>query len=118
MLAYTFYESDNRVRRYAETLARKGYQVDAITLRKDSQPRYESINGVTIWRIQKRTRDEKNKFAYLYRLLKFFVNSALFISMQHLHQRYDLIHVHSVPDFEVFATLLAKITGARIILHP
>lgn len=35
MLAYSFYESDNRVRRYAETLVKQGYQVDVITLRKD-----------------------------------------------------------------------------------
>ena len=116
MLAYSFYESDNRVRRYAETLVRRGYQVDAVALRKDGQPRYESLNGVRVCRIQDRIRDEKNKFSYLYRLLKFFVNSALFISKQHLHRRYDLIHVHSVPDFEVFATFFAKMTGARIIL--
>jgi glycosyltransferase involved in cell wall biosynthesis/peptidoglycan/xylan/chitin deacetylase (PgdA/CDA1 family) len=116
MLAYTFYESDNRVRRYAETLARQGYQVDAVVLKKGDQPRNGNLNGVKICRIQKRVRDEKSKFSYLYRLLKFFINSALFISKQHLQQRYDLIHVHSVPDFEVFATFLAKMTGARIIL--
>jgi len=116
MLAYSFYESDGRVRRYAETLVRHGYRVDAVALRKDGQPRHESLNGVSVCRIQSRIRNEKNKFAYLYRLLKFFLNSALFISKRHLHQRYDLIHVHSVPDFEVFATFLAKMTGARIIL--
>lgn len=116
MLAYSFYESDNRVRRYAETLVRRGYRVDAVALRKAGQPRYESLNGVRVCRIQNRIRNERNKFSYIYRLLKFFVNSVLFISKQHLHRRYDLIHVHSVPDFEVFATFLAKMTGARVIL--
>lgn len=116
MLAYSFYESDNRVRRYAETLVSEGYQVDAVALRKDGQPRYETLNGVRIYRIQDRIRDEKNKFSYLYRLLKFFFNSALFISRQHLRQSYDLIHVHSVPDFEVFATFFAKMKGAKVIL--
>ncbi len=116
MLAYSFYESDNRVRRYAETLVRRGYQVDAVALRKDGQARFENLNGVRVCRIQDRVRNEKNKFSYLYRLLKFFVNSTFFISKQHLHRRYDLIHVHSVPDFEVFATFFAKMTGAKIIL--
>jgi len=32
MLAYTFYESDNRVMRYAETLARQGCQVEIVAL--------------------------------------------------------------------------------------
>ncbi len=116
MLAYTFYEGDNRVRRYAETLARQGYRVDAVVLRKEDQPCYGSLNGVMIHRIQKRARNEKNKLSYLYRLSKFFINSAFFISQQHVLNRYNLIHVHSVPDFEVFAAFLAKMTGARIIL--
>lgn len=116
MLAYTFYETDNRVRRYAETLARHGCQVDTVSLRREGQPREGSLNGVRVFRIQKRARDEKNKFSYLYKLLKFFVNSTFFVSLKHLQHRYDLIHVHSVPDFEVFATFVAKMTGARIIL--
>ncbi len=34
MVSYSFYESDNRVRRYAELLADQGYRVDAIALQK------------------------------------------------------------------------------------
>jgi glycosyltransferase involved in cell wall biosynthesis len=34
----------------------------------------------------------------------------------HLKKRYDLIHVHSVPDFEVVAALLPKLLGAKVIL--
>jgi glycosyltransferase involved in cell wall biosynthesis len=29
---------------------------------------------------------------------------------------YDIVHVHSVPDFEVFAALVPKLAGARVIL--
>lgn len=29
---------------------------------------------------------------------------------------YDIIHVHSVPDFEVFAAIIPKLSGAKIIL--
>jgi glycosyltransferase involved in cell wall biosynthesis len=116
MLAYSFYESDNRVRRYAETLVKQGYQVDAVALGKVGQPRYGSLAGVRICRIQERVRDETGKFSFLYKLVRFFINSALFISREHLQQRYDLIHVHSVPDFEVFATVFAKMTGAKIVL--
>ncbi|MFZ5877423.1 MAG: glycosyltransferase family 4 protein [Nitrospirota bacterium] len=116
MLSYSFYESDNRVRRYAETLARDGYQVDAVVLREDGQSRFDVLNGVRVCRIQRRVRDERGKFSYLIKLLGFFLNSSGFITKQHAQNRYDLIHVHSIPDFEVFATLFAKMTGARIIL--
>lgn len=116
MLAYSFYENDNRVRRYAETLVRHGYQVDAIALRKAGQPRYEEIKGVRVCRIQKRVRDESSKFSYLFRLIRFFLHSAFFVSKEHARVKYDLVHVHSIPDFEVFAAAYAKLTGAKVIL--
>ncbi len=116
MLAYSFYENDGRVRRYAETLVRNGYHVDAVTLRKDEQSRYDVVKGVRVCRIQGRVRDEKGKFSYLYRLIKFFFSSALFVSKEHARARYDLIHVHSIPDFEIFAAAFAKLTGAKVIL--
>ena len=39
-----------------------------------------------------------------------------FLTRQQISDRYDLIHVHSVPDFEVFAALYPKLTGTKIIL--
>ena len=45
MVAYTFYETDNRVRRYAEALVNRGDQVDAIVLARDGQPSFEVIQG-------------------------------------------------------------------------
>lgn len=116
MLAYTFYDADNRVRRYAEALVRRGDQVDAIALAREGQPAFEIIQGVRVYRIQTRRIAETGPFSYLIKLLLFFVRSAWFITAQHMREPYQLIHVHSVPDFEVFATLIPRLTGARIIL--
>ena len=116
MLTYSFYESDNRVRRYAESLIRRGHAVDVISLRREGQREYDELNGVNINRVQKRVRDEKGKFDYLSRILKFFFRSAALLTRKHLERPYDLVHVHSVPDFEVFAALVPKLLGARIIL--
>ena len=116
MLAYTFYEADNRVRRYAEALAKRGDQVDAIALARDGQPAFEVLNGVNVYRIQKRVIDERGPFSYLLKLLLFFVRSALFLAKKQFTDPYELIHVHSVPDFEVFATIVPRLMGARIIL--
>ena len=116
MLAYTFYEKDNRVRRYAEALVKRGDQVDAIALARDGQPSFELIQGVRVFRIQKRKIDETGPVSYLIKLLIFFFRSAWDLTVRHLHERYDIIHVHSVPDFEVFATLIPRLMGARVIL--
>jgi glycosyltransferase involved in cell wall biosynthesis len=116
MVAYTFYEQDNRVRRYAETLAKRGDRVDVVALSGEGQGSKEVIDGVTVYRIQRRVVSEKGKFTYLAKLLLFFLRSFAFLTWKQSQERYDLIHVHSVPDFEVFAALIPKLTGSKIIL--
>ncbi|RPH51722.1 MAG: glycosyltransferase, partial [Desulfobacteraceae bacterium] len=116
MLVYSFYESDNRVMRYAEALVKRGDAVDVIALGKEGTPRYEEIRGVKVYRIQKRMIDEKGKLSYLLKLTAFLFNSLIFLTNKHREKPYNLIHVHSVPDFEVFATIFSKLQGAKIIL--
>jgi glycosyltransferase involved in cell wall biosynthesis len=116
MISYSFYESDARVARYAETLARRGDHVDIFSLRREGQEKCGNINGVNVFRIQERIRNEKGKTAYLGRLLKFFITSSAVVGKKHLEMPYDLLHIHSVPDFEVFAAFLPKLLGAKIIL--
>ncbi len=116
MVGYAFYETDNRIRRYAEALVRRGDEVDAIVLRREGQAPFEIIKGVRVYRIQTRVRDERGPFSYLRKVLMFLFRSTRALMVQHLKARYDIIHVHSVPDFEVFATILPKLMGARVIL--
>ena len=117
MLAYSFYESDNRIMRYAQALVERGDQVDVIALGTDEQqPAFEIIDGVNVHRIQRRQRNEKNKYSYLYRLTKFCLKSSFSLGRLHWKRKYDLIHAHNVPDFLVFSAWLPKLTGAKIIL--
>ena len=116
MVVYNHYETDNRVRRYAETLARRGDRVEVICLKQKNYAFGHVLNGVKVFGIQSRNKDEKTKFDYLFRNLLFFLNSFWFLTMRHIKNRYDLIHVHSVPDYEVFSTIIAKLSGAKVIL--
>ena len=117
MLAYTLYESDNRVRRYAETLARRGDLVDVIALEgSDCQEHEKKPNGVTVYRIQKRDFKERSKWTYASRLLRFLGRSSVKLTRFHVRNRYDVIHIHNMPDFLVFAAWYPKLTGAKLIL--
>jgi len=116
MLSYSFYDNDARVARYAETLAKRGDHVDVMALGQQGQPAFGKLNGVNIFRIQKRERNERGKISFLSRLLKFFIKSSRILNEEDRKNPYDLIHVHSVPDFEVFAAWLPKLRGAKIIL--
>ncbi len=116
MLAYTFYENDNRVRRYAEALAARGDHVDIVALKNGDLPDRDILRGVNIYRIQKRFYNEKHKLQYLFRTMLFLVRSGLFVTKRSFRKPYDLIHIHSVPDFEVFSALMPKLMGTKIIL--
>jgi len=116
MLGYTFYETDSRVRQYARALVERGDEVDFIGLGRRVQTAEDVVEGVRIFRIQPRQFDEKGKVSYLFKLLRFLVSSSMLLSRKHLRNRYDLIHIHSVPDFLVFAACLPRLTGAKVVL--
>ena len=116
MIVYSFYETDTRVIRYAESLAERGDQVDVYALGATDYLIHEVIRGVNIYRLQERIYDEKGAVAYLFKILKFLAKSIVIVTKNHFSKRYDLIHVHNVPDFLVFAAIIPKLTGAKVIL--
>ena len=116
MLTYSFYEQDNRVMRYAEALAARGDAVDVLSLRRPGHPREETLQGVRVHRIQERERNERGQLTYFRRVFMFLLRSAWHVTRRHLRHRYQVIHVHSIPDFEVFAALIPRLTGAKVIL--
>jgi glycosyltransferase involved in cell wall biosynthesis len=116
MVAYTFYERDNRVMRYAETLAKRGDQVDVMSLHLRGLQDAGIRNGVRVLHIQERTVNERNQIAYLIRVSLFFLRAMIRVSINHLRKPYQLVHVHSVPDFLVFTAWIPRLMGAKIIL--
>jgi glycosyltransferase involved in cell wall biosynthesis len=118
MLAYSHYESDSRIVRYAKTLAQRGDHVDVVAYGGESDALgKKDVDGVRLYKIQRRFKLEgKGPLAHLLPLLRFFVAAGVFITRKHLHSRYDLIHVHNIPEWLVFAVSLPKLFGARILL--
>jgi glycosyltransferase involved in cell wall biosynthesis/peptidoglycan/xylan/chitin deacetylase (PgdA/CDA1 family) len=117
MVAYSPYEADNRVRRYAETLAKRGDQVDVIALTvADFGPSETEIDGVTVHRVQTREHNERSKWTYAHRLLRFLLKSSSTLTQLHKRNQYDVVHIHNMPDFLVFAAWYPKLTGAKLIL--
>jgi glycosyltransferase involved in cell wall biosynthesis len=138
MLSYSFFEQDNRVNRYARALAERGDVVDVLSLRpppKESAPAADNpppnpstecttapesidseIPGVRVHYIQTRRRDEKRLLDFLTRVLGFCWRSARLLKRLQRTHRFDLIHVHNVPDFIIFSTWYPRLKGARLIL--
>src|SRR5436190_17234897 len=111
-LAYTFYETDNRVMRYAESSAGSGDDDVVIALRREGQAARDQVGGVFLHRIQRRTVTETNASQYLVKLLWFLVKAGSVLTFLQLRSRFDVVHVHNVPDFLVLAAIVPKLTGA------
>ena len=116
MVAYTFYETDSRVMRYAEALAQRGDDVEVFALRRPGTPRTEVLCGVRVHRLQGRQFKERGRFSYLWRIVLFLMRAFFQVSARDLQQKYDLVHVHSVPDFLVLSSLVPRLRGTPVIL--
>jgi glycosyltransferase involved in cell wall biosynthesis len=118
MVTFSYYESDNRVLRYAEALAARGDQVDVLALRRSEEvPAEEIIQGVRVIRLQDRfDKSTTGQLGHLMPVLRFMRRCAGWIKESHRRRAYDLLHIHNMPDFIVFAGHYAKRHGARVIL--
>lgn len=102
--------------RYTDALLQRGDTVDVICLGDpDTSP--VRVNGAACFRVQNRVPDEKGRFSYFARMLRFFLKSLARLTWNHLREPYDLIHVHSIPDTQVFAAAFAKLFhGTKVVL--
>jgi glycosyltransferase involved in cell wall biosynthesis len=116
ILTYSFYESDTRILQYATALLERGDTVDVFALGREGAPAFEVLDGANVYRLQSRKINEQNRLSYLIRILRFVFVSACVLGRKHLANPYQIVHVHSVPDFLVFAAALPRVAGARVIL--
>lgn len=54
--------------------------------------------------------------AYIRRYLTFFAAAATRSLRLHLANRFDVVHVHTMPDFLVFSAIGPKLLGAKVLL--
>ncbi len=115
MVAYSEYPFDQRIRNEAEALAEAGYQVHVVAARPKSGASPSSINNVHIHElplvIQRGTRGR-----YFYQYATFFLLSSVLLTRLHVRRRFEIVHIHTLPDFQVFAAVFAKLTGAKVLL--
>ncbi|HEV2392311.1 MAG TPA: glycosyltransferase [Verrucomicrobiae bacterium] len=118
MVTHSYFLSDARVSRYAEALAERGDHVDVLALRRSRElPARESIGNVSLFRLQARYgKAEKSRLSHLVPVVRFLLRCSFWLLRSHRRNPYDLLHIHNVPDFLVFAAWYPKLTGAKVIL--
>jgi glycosyltransferase involved in cell wall biosynthesis len=116
MIAYTNYETDPRVIRSAEAAVELGWDVDFLALRRCGQPSQEIQNGVRILRLKQERYRGRSRAGYVLAYLAFFSRCFWKSAILFARRRYSVVHVNNMPDALVFAALIPRILGAKVIL--
>ncbi len=116
MIAYTSYIVDARVRREAETLAARGYHVICLTTRNGSGPSAFMVNGVQVRELPVPKFRGKSTFAYVRFYMRFLLAASFECLRLLARGELDIVHVHNMPDFLVFAGLLPRLWGRKVVL--
>jgi glycosyltransferase involved in cell wall biosynthesis len=111
------YPQDPLVRRTAEAAVKGGYEYHVICSMAEGQKKYEVFHGVHIHRLSLSRISGKPFMTMLWLWSVFAFLACGKVAYLHFKQRLDIVHIHNMPDFLVFAALVPKMFGARVILH-
>jgi glycosyltransferase involved in cell wall biosynthesis len=115
MVVHKYYYWDPRVSRYAEALAEAGGKVDVLSLRGQNQVPPPPKPGINVYAIP--LLHGHQGWANLF--LEYggtFAIFTLLLLVLYARNRYQVIHVHNMPDVFVFTALVPRLLGARVIL--
>ena len=115
VVMFSFYPNDPRPRRALEAMVREGMFVDLVCLRGEGSPAREVQGNVEVFRIPLKRR-RGGMLAYLCQYAAFILISSLILARRSFSRRYDVVHVHNMPDILVLSALVPKMLGAKVIL--
>lgn len=117
MVVYTDYAGDTRVRREAEALVQRGDVVHVVCPKSPRLGTQSEVQGVQLrYTTKLRLAGEVGPLQYLRRYVSFLIAATAKVAVLNARHRYDLIQVHTMPDFLVYAAIIPKLTGAKVIL--
>ncbi len=110
-----YFPVDERVNREIDALVRAGHEVDLICTRMPGQPRFEQLGRVAVYRLPI-ARRRAGLLRYFFEFVTFQLAATAVAAVLHLRRRYDVVQVNSLPDWLVFAAVIPRALGARVLL--
>jgi glycosyltransferase involved in cell wall biosynthesis len=115
MVACSPYETDPRIRRAAEALIHRGHPVDFLCLVNPESQVARRVGLLRFYRFPlARTRGKGARYTFKYGI--FFLWTFGLLSGLAMRRRYDVVYVHNLPNFLVFAAVIPKVLGAKVVL--
>ena len=114
-VAYTTFPADTRVKREASAAAATGCRVAVVVLRGDGQAIEEEIAGLRVIRLRGR-KSRRGPLSYLAEYCAFVGRAYKLLANDPRFARVRIVHIHTLPDFLIYAAIPARRRGARVIL--
>jgi hypothetical protein len=114
-VVYGYYPQEARPRRASESARRGGNEVHVIAMMDNGEVREEEVGGVVVHRLPFKV-IRGSRARYIYQYLVFLIGSSAMLLGLHLTKKFDIVHVHSLPDFQVFCAAPEKLLGAGVVL--
>ncbi|MBI9097598.1 MAG: glycosyltransferase family 4 protein [Spirochaetaceae bacterium] len=117
MIVYTLYTYDARVRREAETLVSSGcYEITVLCLKEEKKRRSYRKEDVSVIELNMRKYSGHKMFYYIISYIRFLMKSFFTCSILLFKKEIDIVHVHNMPNFLIFAGILPKLLKKTLIL--
>lgn len=113
VIAYTTFSTDTRVQKEAYAAYEKGFDLDIYTLHDKNTSNYNVFNFIPTKISQYKG---QSKLSYVSSYIKFFFYCFFNLSFSVFNKQYKIIHIHNMPNFLVFSTVVPKLFGTKIIL--
>jgi glycosyltransferase involved in cell wall biosynthesis len=113
-LVYGHYPADTRVKRELTALRATGRRCAVIAVRQAGESAAQAVDGVVTIRVPGR-RSRGGFLSYLIEYGDFVLRCRRLIAKHPALARVQVVHVHTLPDFLLWAALPARRRGARIV---
>jgi len=115
VLRHGYYPEDVRVFKEVRALCEAGYSVDVICLKQPSEPIVDLIDGVHVYRLPLR-HQRHSVIRYLLEYGLSFSLMTFIVTILYFRRHYSCIQVNNLPDALVFATVIPRLFGAKVLL--
>jgi len=115
VIVFSYFPEDPRVKRETDALVQEKMQVVVLCLSHDYEEKEEVIHGMRIIRMNLQ-RKRHTKFRYMFEYIAFISWATIKTIRLSFNRKFDLIHVHNMPDILVMTSVYPRIFGAKVIL--
>jgi glycosyltransferase involved in cell wall biosynthesis len=113
-LVYGHYPADTRVKRELTALRATGLRCAVIAVRQAGERATQSVDGVVAIRVPGR-KSRGGFFSYLLEYGDFILRCRRLVATHRALAKVQVVHVHTLPDFLLWAALPARRRGARVV---